>query len=73
MTDFHFYLLALAALAIIALQVLALLRGRAGNGDAFDRLEHALRREMQLGAQTARQDTAASLAQYWAATSRRAA
>jgi DNA recombination protein RmuC len=70
MTDFHFYLLALAAVAIIALQVLALLRGRAGNGDgdAFDRLEHALRREMQLGAQTARQDTTASLAQYHAAT-----
>ena len=68
MTDSRFYLLAGAAVVLIVLQVLALLRSRSDNSAAFDRLERELRREMQLGAQTARQDTAASLAQYHAAT-----
>jgi DNA recombination protein RmuC len=70
MTDTHFYTLAFLAVAVIVLQVLALLRARTGSGgaQAFDHLERELRREMQLGAQTARQDTAASLAQYHAAT-----
>jgi len=70
MTDTHFYTLAFLAVVVIVLQVLALLRARTGNGGApaFERLERELRGEMQLGAQTARQDTAASLAQYHAAT-----
>jgi DNA recombination protein RmuC len=70
MTDTHFYMLAFLAVAVIVLQVLALLRGRAAsdNTQAFSNLERELRHEMQLGAQTARQDTAASLAQYHAAT-----
>lgn len=70
MTDTHFYVLAFLAVAVIVLQVLSLLRARTGtdNTQAFDHLERELRREMQLGAQTARQDTAASLAQYHAAT-----
>jgi DNA recombination protein RmuC len=70
MTDTHFYMLAFLAVAVLVLQVLALLRGRAGgdNTQAFSNLERELRHEMQLGAQTARQDTAASLAQYHAAT-----
>jgi DNA recombination protein RmuC len=70
MTDTHFYTLAFLAIVVIVLQVLALLRARTGNGSApaFERLERELRGEMQLGAQTARQDTAASLAQYHAAT-----
>ena len=70
MTDTHFYVLALLAGVVIVLQVLSLLRARTGHDQtrAFDHLEGELRREMQLGAQTARQDTAASLAQYHAAT-----
>jgi DNA recombination protein RmuC len=70
MTDTHFYTLAFLAVVVIVLQVLALLRTRTGSGGApaFERLERELRGEMQLGAQTARQDTAASLAQYHAAT-----
>ncbi|WP_332878316.1 DNA recombination protein RmuC [Massilia sp. S19_KUP03_FR1] len=70
MTDSHFYLLIGAVLVVIVLQALALLRARTGanSAAAFDHLERELRREMQLGAQTARQDTAASLAQYHAAT-----
>jgi DNA recombination protein RmuC len=70
MTDTYFYTLAFLAVVVIVLQVLALLRTRTGNSSApaFERLERELRGEMQLGAQTARQDTAASLAQYHAAT-----
>jgi DNA recombination protein RmuC len=70
MTDTHFYLLAFLAVAVLVLQVLALLRGRVAsdNTQAFSNLERELRHEMQLGAQTARQDTTASLAQYHAAT-----
>ena len=70
MTATHFYILAFLAVVVIVLQALSLLRARTGNDQAaaFDRLERELRREMQLGAQTARQDTAASLAQYHAAT-----
>jgi DNA recombination protein RmuC len=70
MTDTHFYTLAFLAVVVIVLQVLALFRTRTGSGGApaFERLERELRGEMQLGAQTARQDTAASLAQYHAAT-----
>ena len=57
MTDTHFYVLALLAIVVAALQVAALLRARSGNDsrNAFDHLERELRREMQLGAQTARQ------------------
>lgn len=73
MTDSHFYLLLCALLIVVALQAVLLLRARssnngADNNAAFDHLERELRREMQLGAQTARQDSAASLAQYHAAT-----
>ena len=73
MQDSRFYVLALLALAVIALQVVSLLRARAASGHAdnrhaFEHLERELRREMQLGAQTSRQDVAATLAQYHAAT-----
>jgi DNA recombination protein RmuC len=66
MTDTHFYLLTGAVLVVIALQAFALLRARSSG--AFDHLERELRREMLLGFQAARQDTAATLAQYHAAT-----
>jgi len=70
MSDSHFYLLGFALLVIIVLQVVAMLRARAGAGNAaaFEHVERELRREMQLGAQTTRQDIAASLAQYHGAT-----
>jgi DNA recombination protein RmuC len=70
MTDTHFALLAVAIFIVIALQVFQLLRARTGasNAAAFDQLEREVRREMQLGFQTARQDSAATLAQYHAAT-----
>ena len=76
MSTLQFAVLAIALLAVIALQVLALLRGRGlggngsgdGNGQQFERVERELRLELQHSAQATRQELAAHMAQHQAAT-----
>ena len=68
MTQTEFLILAAAAAIVIVLQLVALLRGRGGDGARFDRIERELRTELQSSAQATRQDVGASLAQYHAAT-----
>ncbi len=65
MTDTQFLILAGALLAIVVLQLLALLRGR--GGAQFERMERELRLEMQASAQGTRQELSAHLAQNQAA------
>ena len=68
MTQIEFMLLAALALIAVALQLVLLARGR-GNQDAqFERLERALRHELQASAQATRQELAASLAHNHAAS-----
>jgi DNA recombination protein RmuC len=70
MTTLQFALFAVAALVVIALQVLILLRARGGegNGQAFERVERELRLELQHSAQATRQELAGHMAQHQAAT-----
>lgn len=68
MTHTEFLILGALALAAVALQLVLLLRGR-GNQDAqFERLERALRQELQASAQATRQELSASLAHNHAAS-----
>ncbi|MES2296995.1 MAG: DNA recombination protein RmuC [Pseudomonadota bacterium] len=59
--------LAGAAVLIIVLQLLALLRGRGDTAAQLERIERALRQELQGSAQATRQELTATLAQYHAA------
>ena len=76
MSTLQFAVLAIALLAVIALQVLVLLRGRGlggngsgdGNGQQFERVERELRLELQHSAQATRQELAAHMAQHQGAT-----
>ena len=68
MTDTQFLVLVAAAIAIVVLQLAALLRGRGGDAERFERIERELRIELQGSAQATRQELAAALAQYHAAT-----
>jgi DNA recombination protein RmuC len=61
MTETQFLILAGALLAVVALQILALLRSR--GGAQVERMERELRLEMQASAQGTRQELAAHLAQ----------
>jgi DNA recombination protein RmuC len=65
MTDTHFLILVGALLAIVVLQLLALMRNRGGG--QFERMERELRLEMQASAQGTRQELSANLAQNQAA------
>ncbi|WP_296949112.1 DNA recombination protein RmuC [uncultured Massilia sp.] len=71
MPTVEFIVLALALLAVLALQCLLLARARAGGGGAerhaVERLERELRMELQSSAQSTRQELAAHLAQNQAA------
>nr|WP_314543922.1 DNA recombination protein RmuC [uncultured Massilia sp.] len=72
MPTLEFIVLALALLAMLALQLVLLARARAGaesGGErhAFERLERELRMELQSSAQATRQELAAHLAQNQAA------
>ncbi|MDN4052591.1 DNA recombination protein RmuC [Massilia sp. YIM B02763] len=72
MPTLEFIVLALALLAVLALQFVLLTHARAGaeRGDerhAFERLERELRMELQSSAQSTRQELAAHLAQNQAA------
>lgn len=72
MPTLEFIVLALALLAVLALQFVLLTRARPGaeRGDerhAFERLERELRMELQSSAQSTRQELAAHLAQNQAA------
>lgn len=72
MTTLQFAVLGAALLAIIALQVLVLLRPRGGDASgqalAFERVERELRLELQHSAQTTRQELAGHMAQHQGAT-----
>ncbi|MFL6673720.1 MAG: DNA recombination protein RmuC [Massilia sp.] len=68
MTTPQFLILAAAAAVLIVLQLLALVRGRGGHGQHFERVERELRHETQACSQAVRQEVAASLAQYHGAT-----
>jgi DNA recombination protein RmuC len=61
MTQTQFLILAGALLAVVVLQILALLRSR--GGAQFERMERELRLELQASAQGTRQELAAHLAQ----------
>ena len=68
MTSTEFILLAALAGIAVLLQVLLLMRGRGNNQDAqFERVERALRHDLQSSAQATRQELSASLAQHHAA------
>jgi DNA recombination protein RmuC len=72
MPTLEFIVLAIALLAVLALQFVLLARARAGAGrgderHAFERLERELRMELQSSAQSTRQELAAHLAQNQAA------
>ncbi|QJE00880.1 DNA recombination protein RmuC [Massilia forsythiae] len=73
MSLLEFILIALALLAVLALQCLMFLRMRGSGGDgeqqarALERLERELRTELQASAQATRQEMAAHLAQQHAA------
>jgi DNA recombination protein RmuC len=70
MTQLEFIILAGLAFIAVLLQLVLLMRGRGnGNQDAqFERVERALRQELQGSAQATRQELAASLAQNHAAS-----
>jgi DNA recombination protein RmuC len=71
MTSTEFIILAALAVIAVALQLVLLTRGR-GNQDGqferIERIEHALRQEVQASAQATRQELAASLAHNHAAS-----
>ncbi|MFD2366461.1 DNA recombination protein RmuC [Pseudoduganella sp. GCM10020061] len=64
MTHFEFFLLLGALALVLVLQIVAMLRGRSGDAERFDRIE----RTLQMSAQSTRQEISASLAQSTAAT-----
>ncbi|SHG43527.1 DNA recombination protein RmuC [Massilia sp. CF038] len=66
MTDTHFYILAGAVALVLLLQLAAYLHKGASAG--LERIERELRLETQASAQATRQELAATLAQYHAAT-----
>ncbi|HEY0064540.1 MAG TPA: DNA recombination protein RmuC [Telluria sp.] len=66
MTDTHFYILAGAIAVVLLLQLAAYLHKGASAG--LERIERELRLETQASAQATRQELAATLAQYHAAT-----
>jgi DNA recombination protein RmuC len=66
MTELQFWILAGAVLLALLLQIMSLLR--AGGAAALERMERELRLEMQAGSQGTRQELAAVLAQYHAAS-----
>lgn len=69
MTQTQFIILAALALAAVMLQlVLLLLRGRGSQDAQFERVERALRQELQVSAQATRQELAANLAHNHAAS-----
>jgi len=70
MPTIEFIVLALALLAVLALQAILLTRARRGGDErhAFERLERELRLELQSSAQATRQELAAHLAQHAGAT-----
>ena len=70
MTDHQFLILLAIAIVAVVLQLVVLLRSRAGdeNGARFDRIERELRSELQGSAQATRQELTAALAQYHGAT-----
>jgi len=73
MTTLQFASVLAALLAVIVLQVLALLRARGGagadaGGQQFERVERELRLELQHSAQATRQELAGHMAQHQAAT-----
>ncbi|MEW6025051.1 MAG: DNA recombination protein RmuC [Pseudomonadota bacterium] len=72
MSTLQFAALLAAALVIIVLQVLVLLRARGGSaegsGQQFERVERELRLELQHSAQATRQELAGHMAQHQAAT-----
>ncbi|MBA5605492.1 DNA recombination protein RmuC [Duganella sp. FT3S] len=73
MTTIEFFVLLALGLAVLALQVLALLRGRAGTGEAgmaerIERVEREVRMQLQATAQAGRQDMTQLLAQAQAAS-----
>jgi DNA recombination protein RmuC len=68
MTHTEFLVLAALLATVIVLQLLLFARGRGGIAPHFERVERELRHETQAGSQAVRQEVAASLAQYHAAT-----
>ncbi|HEU4853483.1 MAG TPA: DNA recombination protein RmuC [Telluria sp.] len=64
MTQIEFTVLITALALIVLLQVVAMLRGRSGDAERFDRIE----RNLQMSAQATRQEVSGSLAQSHAAT-----
>jgi DNA recombination protein RmuC len=75
MTNIEFIVLLAVGAAVLALQVLALLRARAGTGaneaglaERIERVEREVRMQLQATAQASRQDTAQLLAQAQAAS-----
>ncbi len=68
MTTTQFLILGAAALVIVALQVLLLLRARGNGSQQFERMEREVRHELHASAQATRQEMTAHLAQSHAAT-----
>ncbi|TFW30068.1 DNA recombination protein RmuC [Massilia horti] len=68
MTSTQFLILAALLCVAVVLQLLAFLRARGGSDQQFERMERELRHETQASSQAVRQEVAASLAQYQAAT-----
>ena len=72
MTQIEFLVLLAVALAVLVLQIVALLRGRSGGGaellDRIERVEREVRMQLQATAQATRQETGQILAQAHAAT-----
>jgi DNA recombination protein RmuC len=62
MTENQFLILAALALLAVMLQLVLLLRGRGGDEARFEKVERALRQELQASAQATRQELAANLA-----------
>jgi DNA recombination protein RmuC len=67
MTQTEFILLAALAVVALVLQLVLLMRGRGNQEAQFERLERALRQELQASAQATRQELSATLAQNHAA------
>jgi DNA recombination protein RmuC len=68
MTQTEFIILAGLAIIAVVLQLVLLMRGRGNQEAQFERVERALRHELQASAQATRQELSASLAQNHAAS-----
>jgi DNA recombination protein RmuC len=68
MTQTEFIILVALALIAVVLQLVLLMRGRGGQEAQFERVERALRQELQASAQATRQELSASLAHNHAAS-----